>query len=771
MRAGKRGPRAALSLRLIAQRLPGLLLLCMALTVRGEEPASKVQAAEPGQPKRPRIGLVLGGGGARGVSHIGVLKVLQEMRVPVDIVVGTSMGALVGGAFASGKTAQQLQERLEKVDWELTLSNKPSRPDRSVWEKSLERDGFVGFEAGYSNGDFKLPSGVLFGQKVEQLIGELVGGNYDRNSFDNLPIPYRAVATDLLTGDRVILDQGNLVTAMRASMSVPGVFSPVEYRGLLLVDGGLSANLPVEVARSAGADVIIAVDLEAPLLDRKALQSVFGVTYQMVNFLTSRNSAISRASLKEGDVLITPELGDFSSADFVNSLTTVKIGEAAARKVADKLAAYSLSQQEFGAYRTAVVKRMRAPPTADVVRLDASGLKRVPRETLDKRIGLATAKKPTKAELEEKMSNLINSDDFQQIRYHYEQDGDQTVLVIEPIEKEWGPNYLRFGLDASFTTNAGSYFDLLISHRATWLNSTGLEWRNELSFGERFGIHSELLQPLDYRHRLFVAPSVELSSLTQNLFVNSNAIAQYKIKSFVGGLDLGYRTSSSTEVRLGYRGGTQQADTTVAVPGFPEALYTVSQLRLSALVDQLDNWSFPTQGAYASLVGLYSSAGLGAHSTVTVQGQSVKVPSDYTQLALDSQVAAKLGTDSVVFGLRGGTSFNQSVPLPELFPVGGFLNLSGYAPYQYLAEEYVLGRIVYYHRIGGLGLFAGGTYVGGSLEGAYLRNVVNTVPQPQGVLPAISAFYAMDTPIGPVYFAAGAGRDNNYAFYVYLGRR
>ena len=307
-------------------------------------PATSQAAGAPattptaGAPARPKVCLVLSGGGARGAAHVGVIAVLEELRVPVDCIAGTSMGALVGAAYASGMSVAEMEQVLREIDTRLLFVEKPPREEQSIRAKLDDDLDLFGFELGVRDTKLLLPKGAVSGVQLETVLRRLTKAKgYLR--FDELPIPFRAVATDLVSGKSVVFSEGELANVMRASMSVPGVIAPAEFDGKMLVDGGLTDNLPVDVARRMGADIVIAVNLGTTLAPKDQLNSVVGITGQVINLLTEQNVRTSLASLKPADVLILPELGDFSAADFDHLPQTVPIGEAAARKVADRLAA------------------------------------------------------------------------------------------------------------------------------------------------------------------------------------------------------------------------------------------------------------------------------------------------------------------------------------------------------------------------------------------------------------------------------------------------
>ena len=302
------------------------------------------------EPARPKIGLVLSGGGARGAAHIGVLKVLEELRVPVDVIAGTSMGSIIGASYATGSdgAADGKGDRFDHHREALHRQAAARRPVDAAEDD--DETPYIIPELGIGGDGIALPKGVVTGVALEGELRRLVQIGTAR-SFDELPIPFRAIATDIGTGEMVVLKEGSVVQAIRASMSVPGAVAPVTIDNQQLVDGGLVRNLPVDIARQMGADVIIAVNLGTPLLRPDQITSVLSVTLQMINILTEQNVNRSLQELKPSDILIVPELGDYSAGDFDNLAKTVPIGEAAARKVADRLRTLSLPPEEYAALR------------------------------------------------------------------------------------------------------------------------------------------------------------------------------------------------------------------------------------------------------------------------------------------------------------------------------------------------------------------------------------------------------------------------------------
>ncbi|HEX5092886.1 MAG TPA: patatin-like phospholipase family protein, partial [Burkholderiales bacterium] len=477
-------------------RLPFLLMLAVLALAPG------VAGAE-----RPRIGLVLGGGGARGVAHIGVLKELERLRVPVDCISGTSMGALVGGVYASGVATDAMIDRLSRVDWNALFVDDPPRVQKPYRAKRDDSRNLFHFELGLRGGQLQLPPGGTAGYKFEFLLRELVAGagNFADQDFDRLPIPYRALATDIEDGTSKVFRRGDLAKVMRASMSVPGAIAPVEIGGSLYVDGGLLQNLPVAAARDTCADVVIAVNVGSGLLGRKELASALNISLQMVNVLMEQNVRQSLASLKPTDVLITPVLGAYSAADFDDALSLVETGEVAARAQSIALSRLSVSEAEYKAWRARLDSRLpTVPPVTDVrVATDAG---RVNPEVIERELaeapGIDLRRRPetdfSLTNLHSRLEQVYGGGDFERMDYEMlDRNGQRTVLV-SGHEKSWGPDFLKFGLSME-ADSSQTRFNVAVSHRAPWINRLGGEWRNYLQLGYRDRLSTEFYQPVSFR--------------------------------------------------------------------------------------------------------------------------------------------------------------------------------------------------------------------------------------------------------------------------------
>ena len=433
-------------------------------------PATSAAPASPAA-ERPKVGLVLSGGGARGFAHVGVLKALEAAQVPVDVIVGTSMGAIVGGLYASGLSAADLEREILAVDWDGLFSTREPRQLLSQRRKEEDFELSPALALGIRDGEFRLPTGAVSSRSLEVLLRRYTLSTRHLADFDQLPTPFRAVATDMETGQPVVMDRGDLSVALRASMSVPGVFSPVAVGERILGDGGLVNNLPVDVARALGAEVIIAVNIGTPLAGRETLDTVLGITAQM----------------SQRDLLLTPPLGKLTSADFGRAAELVKIGNDYARTMTAALErfsdpashrAWADARQSAVAANTERVGRVASIRFEGVDGARAQRLATALDTTVGERVDVPT--------LEQDLRKLAATGDYERIDYSLARrpGTDQEDLSILLRENNWGPNYLRVGIDLRTDFQGEGAFNLRVSHNRHWLNDSGAEWRNRVQLGD-----------------------------------------------------------------------------------------------------------------------------------------------------------------------------------------------------------------------------------------------------------------------------------------------
>lgn len=707
------------------------------------------------QERAPRIGLALSGGGARGLAHIGVLKVLEEFRVPVHCVTGTSMGAIVGAAYAAGSTPATLEKFVRATDWNEVFSDRPPRAEVAIQRKFEDYKTLFAPEYGVSRKGLALPKGIIAGVSIEGFMRRLVEPALGINDFKKLPIPFRAVASDIETGDAVVLDHGSLPQAMRASMSVPGALAPVEIDGKLLVDGGIANNLPIDEARKACADVVIAVNISTPPLKRGEITSALTVGAQLINFLGKANVDAQLKSLGSRDVLIAPELGDISSGSFERSADAIRIGEEAARALAASLQRYSLPPEQYAALRRRQVREGKGLGEVDGIRFE--GLVRTSPEVLQSLLRSKPGEELKEEILSADLRRIYGRRDFESIDYRIEEgtDGRRTA-VISPREKEWGPDYLRFGLGLASDFNGDSIFNVLVQYRRTWLNRLGGEWLTEVQFGRTTYLATEFMQPVHERGIYFIAPYVRAGETRRSLFRGEDRIAEYLARDARIGLDGGANLGTWGEVRLGAVTKRVTAEVDTGSPVLPPTEERSAGMRARFIADQLDNAWFPRSGFRVVATAYAADEAFGSdHNYQRVEGEAL--------------IARQWGVHTFSFLLSGGSDLHSTMPGYETFTLGGPLQLSGYRIQEFSGQRYGFGRLMYYNRTVPLpDLLGSGVYVGASIEAGQMHGRVDGLPD-GGTLWSGSLFLGADTFAGPAYIGLGFGEGGRVSLYLLVG--
>ena len=732
-------------------------LLAGGLTIAHVTPALSADGENPGpaSSRPPRIGLVLSGGGARGLAHIGVLKVLEELRVPVSCVTGTSIGSIVGGAFASGSSPEKLETIVRNTDWNNVFTDRPPRQEIASRRKEDDFKTLFAPEFGVKDGKLVLPKGVIAGVSIEAYFRELTQAAVDINDFSRLPIPFHAVASDIETGDPVVLDHGSVAQAMRASMAIPGAIAPVEIDGKLLVDGGIANNLPIDEARKLCADVVIAVNIGTPPLKREEINSALSVTWQLINFLGKANVDRQIKSLRPGrDILIEPDLGDISVSSFPRAADAIKIGENAARAVAAELQRYSIPPEQYAELRRRQVAEGSGPGTVSEVRI--SGTERTNPEVLRSLVQSKPGEQLSETKIGEDLRRIYGRGDFEGIDYRIQQDPGNRIMVIEPREKSWGPDYLRFGVGLATDFSGENVFNILASYRRTWLNRLGGEWLLEGQIGRDSRLFSEFYQPVDERGRFFVAPYGSVGQSTRYVFAGSTRVAEYQSNEGRLGVDAGAALGTLGEFRIGPLWRTIDAKVDTGSPVLPSLRETSAGMRTKVFVDQLDHAFFARHGYYGGASFYLADGGFGSDRNYkrgegTLNGVTTK------------------GPHTLNATLQGGSDFGSNMPAYETFTLGGPLKLSGYSINEFAGREMAFGRLMYYNRTIPLpDLFGTGLYAGASLEAGQMRNRFDGVTG-KGVIYSGSVFVGADTFLGPTYFGVGAGEGGRWSLYLLLG--
>lgn len=715
---------------------------------------------------RPRIGLVLSGGGARGAAHVGVLKVIDEMKIPIDAIAGTSMGAVVGGLYASGMTADEIEKLLTSVNWQDAFQDRPPRAQLGYRRKQDDRNFLVRYSLGVRSDGFVYPRGLVQGQKLEQVLRNAAIPVADVQDFDRLPIPFRAIATDLETGQLVVMSSGDLVTALRASMSAPGVLSPAPRDGRLLIDGGITENLPIDTARQMGVDRLIVVDVSFPLYSREELASPIEVTNQAFAILIRSRTLEQREKLGPNDIIIDPPLGRFPSADFSRVTEALRAGESAGDSARAQLAQLSLSNEDYLRYLAARQVGPVTPPTVGFVRAadDSQDYAALIAATMTDLVD-----KPLDKDLvRDRLSSLYALDLFETIDYTLVNDEGRSGIELSLRRKSWGPNYVRVGLNLEDDFEGNSRYNAAARFIMTELNALGAEWLTDLQIGENPKLFTEFYQPISLASRYFVAPRFEFEERSVFRLRDQDRISEYRVRTLEGGLDVGRELANWGEFRFGLRRGTGRShvligqDTSV-VPLTPGESVPLRRFERGGFFtrfsyDKLDSIFFPRRGQQFELEWRAERDAFGADQ-------------QFDTLSGSWLIARSIDRHTLIFWTDFGTTIDDVPTAENYFSLGGFFNLSGLPPGFLSGPHYGVGRFIYYRKIGrgGSGVLDLPAYAGISLEAG--NAWADKSEASFGDLRKdASIFFGVDTPLGPVYLATGFDEGGDKAFYLFLGR-
>jgi NTE family protein len=748
-----------------------LLFLCFQL-ISPVAQATDDQADAP-SPKRPKIALVLSGGGARGYSHIGVLEVLEQLHIPVDMIVGTSMGAVVGGLYSTGLSAEALEKKVSSVDLGDVAFDRVLRQDLPQTKREDQITYPISIPAGFDDsGNIKFPRGFVSANSFLALLQEWTGSVPPNRSFDALPIPFRAVATDLESGERVVFDHGSLPIAIRASMAAPGLFLPIDFNGRTLIDGGIVDNLPVDVARELGADVVIAVHIGTPLRKRTDIKSPADVAQQMVGILIGQNVKAQKESLTSRDVLISPDLGNIAFTDFTRAAEAIEDGRQAAQALSKQLSAYAVSPEEYATY-AAAHRVVNARGRTRIDEIDVNSVGHVSKAYVERYLQAEAGDDYDAHAINERLARLEATGYFQQVSHDFVEEDGVNKLRVNAVERKWGPNFLLFGVGLSTDFAGGGGFQINIGHRRPWITSSGLEWRNDLSLGDNMqSFHTELRQPLFNRLSYYLSPYAEVSQRIVNYYSASNGydtvgqsnrplMTMSRVEGRTG-LDFAMPLAHLGELRLGggvsHIGERPNQDVLVvnehgdiaSVP-VPTQTWTHEFARVKLVIDQLDNALFPRSGyrisadAESSFGGDSSDAYRYLHASVTG--------------------AASLGRSSVNATLEAGVAKDSGAP----FSLGGFRRLAAYGVDEFSGNYLSYGQITYQFQIASpktqavRDLYLGATAEAGSVS-------VNQVTwQISQLKKSLSVFVGATTAFGPAYIGYAFAPGGTQSVYLQFG--
>ncbi|MDN2668145.1 patatin-like phospholipase family protein [Vibrio sp. 14N.309.X.WAT.E.F5] len=734
--------------------------------------------------KRPTVAVVLAGGGAKGAAHIGVLKALEEMQIPVDYITGTSMGAYVGGLYATGMSADEIESFIYTVDWNRGYRDRVNRSDRRVRDKEYEDRYQLNTDLGLGWGEIKARKGVVQGQNMLRILRETTGNLSPLDSFDNLAIPYRSVATDIIDLEEVVIDHGHLVDAMMASMSVPGALPPYEVEGRMLVDGGVTNNMPVDVARAMGADIVIAVDISTNYKSKEDFTNFLAAADQLSNYLVQRSTQEQAATLTDDDFFLRPDVGQMETTDFDKMPTAYHAGYEATRQYRDQLSKLALSNADYQHYiddKQKARKQLKHGDKTVVDKVVINNNTHYSDKLIANRLNLDSGKVLKTSEIESQVKDLYALDRFELVTYEFDNVDGEDQLQVDVNEKSWGPNYLnfRFYLEDDFATE--SQYSIGMSANFTDINSHGAELRTNVEMGTDKLIEAELYSPFFSSQKLFTSASLVYSNQKRNLPANIDDIEEPTLdvtkdylpmtyQEYIGELALGYQPTLWQEFKVGAR--YTDGDIEVAsLPSLGSGGYTRIGGFMSYRLDTLDNFSLPTKGYFVDLEYLISHDDFDNDSSLADSEFNSESDTVY-EISANFMAAQSIEKHTLVAKFDFGMVESKNSVFPiDPKELGGFLNLSGIPRNSLIGQNLAYGSLIYRYKWfeNDFGLFESPFYIGASLEhgGVWSNNDLSLDEAP--MFTAGSLFAGVDSPIGPIILAYGKTEGNYDSVYLIIG--
>lgn len=705
-----------------------------------------------------RVGLVLGGGGARGAAHIGVLKVLERERIPIHAIAGTSIGAIIGGLYAAGYSPEEIERAISTIDWVDIFHDSTARADVPMRQKETDLGIVANLEFGVQDDHLVMPTTLVRGQKLGLWLRRMFLGRSNVETFNDLPIAFRCVATDIGVVKPVVFDSGDLALAIRASMAVPGAFAPVRHDGKVLVDGGIVDNIPIDVARSMGVDRVIVVDVGEPLMPAETVDSSFEILLQMVSGMMRDRTEESLGKLSSEDVLLRPDLGTLTSMSFQNAIEGVAPGEQAALAAVEQLRRFSVSEQEYAAWQKTQHQPYSTDPVISFVKVDAthSDTAEFVRDRVSARIGEPLDRKA----LEREIGGAYGRGTYESISYHLVDDeSGHTGLEVVPVDAWIGRTVLRAGLQINDDFSGNDDYQLSAEARVTGLTQKGAEWRTLFGTGRVLTLVTDLYLPFSERGNWFVAPAVGYTSLNQPLIApNGDTVAQFRISTYGGGVRLGRDFSDRLRISAAYIRSEARAREEIGLPDLGRDLDpdNVGGVEASVLWDSLDNVRFPRHGMRAEV-------------SYTAFDDSLGSDQDGNLLRVSVDKALSFGRNTFMLGARASLSSDATDAFQTLSSLGGLTFLSGLKERELLGSQMLFFRTIYYRRLTQQGLlFDVPLYLAGSLEAGNTWDAYDDVSM-NDLIGAGSIFLGIDLPIGPLQLGYGNTFDGRRAFYLSFG--
>lgn len=708
---------------------------------------------------RPCVALVLGGGGARGAAHIGVIEALEAQHVPIDIIVGTSIGAFVGGLYASGKSIDEIHALFTESDWNsayrdsIGRSATPNRRKRQIDEFALQLD------LGFDGRRISLPLGLIQGQGMKALVDSMLGLFPQFPSFDDLVVPFKAVAADIETGEAVVLDKGDLATALQISMSVPGILRPIEYEGRILVDGGIANNLPVDVAKFMGADLVIAVDIGSPPVDRAGLQSGVTVLRQLTGFLTRDNVNYQKSLLSDADLLIEPRINNVTLTSFNRMAEAIPPGFAAATSA---LQGSTIQQLAVSMNATSMPDTSLQPlPKAAIDEIMLQNNSRLADDYVLRRLGLVAGSEYSSAAIQRGVNRLYGQGSIARVSTSLRETELGNALLVDVNEKEWGPGYLNFKMELEDDFSTFSRYQLGASYRYTNLSPYNAEWFSSVQIGTEKFIDSNLYWPLgntDY----FLSATASYADENYAYVSDRASLGEVKSKRLGSLVGVGWNLSDRLDLLLGANvidGNAKPPRIIADLIGIDSIDFKQSGAVLQANFDSLDHATFPTEGWRLSTEILRSK-----DRYLDFNDYSTTIDAEYNGVISRGR-----------HNLRGRVRYqsylnNNPESLLSSFQLGGFLNLSGISKDTLSGKHVRLFSGVYTYELaaGDFGAIQLPLFIGASLEAGNAWVDKDDIDYGD-LITAGSAFVGWKSPLGPAYLGYGRSDTHESSLYLFLG--
>lgn len=705
--------------------------------------------------ERPKVGLVLGGGGAKGAAHIGVLKVLEEAQVPIDAIAGTSFGAVVGSLYASGYSAAEIDEIARRLDWVDIFNDSTARNRRNFRRKQDDVNFLTKFRLSFEDGQLALPGGLIQGQKLFLEISQLLERHRQTSSFDKLPIPFRAVAADLKTGEAVVLKDGDLATAVFASMAVPGFLPPVRREGLTLVDGGIANNVPVNVARAMGVDVVIVVTVGAKSVDNEEPESFVDVLAQLTSFLGSSSTKAQLESLGPNDIWINADTPGMSLTSFTDFVPAIQTGVSASQAHLAALEKLGLTNDEWLQHRRGQASEPRALPMIEFIEITQDST--LSNEALTRQLNTELGQPLEPSVLRRDLDQLYATDTFRSVTYDIINRNGQTGLGINAKRNPLNKDFFKFGLLLETDFEADTSFALGASYTKRDINPWGGEWRSTIAVGSVLGLQTGFYQPLGPKLNYFVEPIFNIGRESELFFLEDAPPIQARNSQLGGSIAAGRLLGNWGELRLEAERLVGSLSPEISGIDFDTFEFDITSLSLGIRVDTLDNLSFPTRGLLISSIYTHFDQWLGGDF-------------QFDELDFRAFGVVSWGRNNLRLGGRFQASFNFEDDSLSGFALGGFLNLPGFAREELFDEHVLLGQAIYYRRLNeqmpffDLPLYVGGSFETGNTFGSFDEIAI------QELFAAGSVFLGADTPLGPIFLGTGGNSNGNVAFYLFIGQ-